>query len=82
MADRTLGQNAAEILRMVADIEKDLGELTMALLAQHLALCELVPNFESNYQAQMGSARVLHVKNEYERKILVFLEKADQVSKS
>ena len=80
MPDRTPNQNAAEILRLVADIQKDIGELSIAMIAQHSALCDLVPNFENRYEAQMGYAKVLQVKRGYEQKIRVLLEAAQTMS--
>jgi len=48
-ADKTPSQNATELLRMFADIQKDLGELSTAMTALHLALDEVLPDFEARY---------------------------------
>jgi hypothetical protein len=82
MPERTPSQNAAEILRMVADIQKDIGELSIAMMAQHSTLRDLFPDFESRYASKEKDAAILRVKNEYEHKIRVLLEAADRMSKS
>jgi predicted transcriptional regulator len=68
-----------EILNLLADIEKDIGELSIAMIAQHSALCELLPDFESRYASKMANARVLHVKRAYEHRIRVLRERASQL---
>jgi hypothetical protein len=82
MADRTPSQNAAEVLRMVADIQKDLGELAIAVQGHYLTLCELLPEFQSRYALKETDAMIQRVKHGYEQKIRVLLEAADLMSKS
>jgi hypothetical protein len=69
MANNPFRQNAIELLQSVADIQKDLGELNVAMMAQHSALNDLLPEFEPRYLDQMNSARVLTLKAEYEHRI-------------
>lgn len=82
MADNPFRQNAIELLQSVADIQKDLGELNVAILAQHLALNDLLPEFENRYVEHLVDARTLQRKLEYEHRIRILLERADQMSKS
>jgi hypothetical protein len=63
------------ILSQFADMEKRLGETSIAVMAQHLVLCDLFPDFESRYLSQMASARVLGLKREFEHRISALLEK-------
>ena len=82
MADRTPSQSAAEILRLVADIQKDLGELIGVTTAERAALRDLLPDFESRFVEHLGDKKSLQIKHEYEHKIRVLLEAADRMSKN
>jgi hypothetical protein len=58
-----------EIFKELAQIQEDIGNLKMSVTAQHLALSDLVPNFESRYLERMGCARVLELKSEWEHRV-------------
>ena len=58
-----------EIFKELAQIQEDIGNLHMSVTAQHLALADLVPDFESRYLERMECARVLELKSECERRI-------------
>lgn len=81
MTDRTPSQNAAEVLRMIADIQKDIGELSVTMIAEQSTLRDLLPDYAARFSSKEKDAAVLRVKNEYEHKIRVLLEAADRMSK-
>jgi hypothetical protein len=79
MADKTVNQLLAEV---IADIEKELGELVVVTTAQNQALRDLVPDFESHFDKHLQGERCQKLKREYEHRIHVFLEAAQKLSKS
>ena len=81
-ADPPSGQHFANILNTLMDIEKELGELTVEMTAQHMSLGDLVPEFESRYTDRLGSPECLKLKNEYEYRIRVLLEASRKLSES
>jgi hypothetical protein len=81
MADKTPSQYAAETLRVIADIEKELGELSVTVTAELSALRDLFPEFEARFVAHLEDRRSLQLKSEFEQKIRVLLEGADRMSK-
>jgi len=65
----TANKSAAALLRHFTDIEQDLGEIILALKAQHLALCERFPDFEDIYRRKTKDKEYLKVKKDYENRI-------------
>jgi hypothetical protein len=82
MEDRTPAQNLAEVLKEFAQIQRSLSNLSISATARHLALCDLLPNFESRYLEHMGDAKVLRLKDEYEHRISILLEASRKMSES
>jgi hypothetical protein len=79
MTDKTLNQLHAEIL---ADIEKELGELSVVTTAQNEALRDLVPDFETHFEKHLQGERCQRLKREYEHRIRVFLEASQKLSEN
>jgi hypothetical protein len=82
MTDRTPNQHIAELLNKLADIDKELGELSITMIAQNKALGTLIPGFETQLASQLASERCQRVKLEYEHRIGVLREAAQKLSKS
>ncbi|MFZ0909271.1 MAG: hypothetical protein WAN24_07335 [Candidatus Acidiferrales bacterium] len=81
-ADRPSGQHFASILNTLMDIEKELGELSLAMAAQQMSMGDLVPNFEALYKEHLGSAQCLKLRREYEYRIRVLLEASRKMAES
>ncbi|HEY4742645.1 MAG TPA: hypothetical protein VIH76_18760 [Candidatus Acidoferrales bacterium] len=77
-------QNAAEILRIMVGMRKDIGELLIENVSLHSALTGAFPqsSFAYLYSECLASEKVLQLKREIERQIGVLLEKADRLSKA
>lgn len=81
-ADRPSGQHFASILNTLMDIEKELGEMSMAMAAQQMSMGDLIPNFEARYKEHLGSAQCLKLRREYEYRIRVLLEASRKMAES
>ena len=82
MGDRTPNQNSAEVLKEFANIGKEIGELSVAMAAQHAALKDSFPQFEARYLEHLRDQRCLQLKSEYEHRIRALLEAAQKMSES
>ena len=82
MLDKTTNQHVAEILRKAAEFQKEIGELSAAVTAQHLALCDLIPEFRDQYLYHMADSEILRAKHKDEENFRVLLEIADWLSKN
>jgi len=47
MENSGFGPLLSKVVTLIADTRKDLGDLTLSVTAQRLALCELFPTFET-----------------------------------
>jgi len=82
MTDKTPNQHIAELLNKLADIDKELGELSVSMIAQNATLRTLIPEFQTQFASQLASERCRQVKLEYEHRIGVLREAAQKLSKS
>ena len=82
MADKTPGQYIPDIFTIMADMQKEIADLSIAMTVLQLTLRDLIPDFDTHYKAHVGDAKVLEAKNEAERKIRVLHELARHTSKN
>jgi len=82
MADKTPSQNLAQVLNQFADIEKNLGELSVSFTALHSTLRDLIPEYEARFLEHLASPKCLQGKLEYEQRIRVLLEASRKMSES
>jgi hypothetical protein len=71
---------SATLLLEFAAIQKQIGELTMNAEAQRQALRRLLPEFASEFLAQMESPSIRQIRQEYEHRVSVLIEAHRKIS--
>jgi hypothetical protein len=83
MGNSGIGPLLSKVVTLIADTRKDLGDLTLSVTAQRLALCELFPTFEARYTRILQSdPEISRVRGENEQKILALLAASEKLSVS
>ena len=80
MADDLFKESAAAILQEFAAVQKQVGELAIAMEAQRLTLNRLLPGFATQFVAHLTSPSSLRIRQEYEHRISVLLEAHRKIS--
>lgn len=71
----------AAILAMYAGLYKEIGELSVLTMAQHSALSELLPGFQSKFDVRRASERIQRVEQQYAKRVRDLLERSQKMSK-
>ena len=73
-------ESTATLLLEFANIQKQIGELTMNAEAQREALNRLLPGFASEFSNAMESPNIRQIRQEYEHRVSVLLEAHRKIS--
>lgn len=63
-------------LEMLADLLREIGELSLLSSAHHSALLELLPGFQNKYELRLATQKLRDAKQQYERRVAALLQVA------
>lgn len=82
MADKTSTQGIGQIYSFMAELHKEIGDLSIAMTVLQFALQDLIPGFADRYKAHTGNPKVLEAKTVNEVRTLELHELARRMSKN